>query len=433
MSEVDYVRLLRSEFERQSFEKCLGIALRVILADFPEINTKSNGALSEGDMFRHGRVLLQSVVFWRFQCTETRTALRKSACTGFMFEPPESNMPVYLAARAALLETPGKAYEAVENALAMYSSAYIRQQHPGLFNGNQVVNSAEIPRAREIARQEAGAEIENPLSKVYLSDFELETDKLFNRPIRDYRPSSIEETSERKRFTAFYDSPIHSFWQNWRQGFIDGKPLDWELQRRVALIDDSIWKAGPEAVAAEIAKVEKKWLATRPFGYEAPLTENEVSKVTHSLTHNRDAIVVSTVGLIEQIESFREKVRGLNALEPDVREETVEFANYLVRELTGLIGILPKPDEQVSIEKSGRVALWLRKYNSELLAKLAHYSSPENVAEATVPTSIVLISTGIGAMLGQPLAGAAVGGLISNQMKPGQAAKDLLKGSENER
>ncbi|UWR51839.1 hypothetical protein K4F84_11520 [Phaeobacter inhibens] len=46
-----------------------------------------------------------------------------------------------------------------------------------------------------------------------------------------------------------------SFWREWYQGFLDGKPLDWELQRRVALIDDTIWDAGPETVAAEIERI----------------------------------------------------------------------------------------------------------------------------------------------------------------------------------
>lgn len=46
-----------------------------------------------------------------------------------------------------------------------------------------------------------------------------------------------------------------SFWREWYQGLLDGDPLDWRLQRRVALIDDAIWKAGIEAVAAEIEKI----------------------------------------------------------------------------------------------------------------------------------------------------------------------------------
>ncbi|AXT34732.1 hypothetical protein D1820_06945 [Phaeobacter sp. LSS9] len=50
-----------------------------------------------------------------------------------------------------------------------------------------------------------------------------------------------------------------SFWRDWYQGFLDGKPLDWVLQRRVALIDDAIWDAGPEAVAAEIERIRSRY------------------------------------------------------------------------------------------------------------------------------------------------------------------------------
>lgn len=46
------------------------------------------------------------------------------------------------------------------------------------------------------------------------------------------------------------------FWLDWYQGFLEGRPLDWELQRRVALIEDTIWDAGPEAVANEIEKIQ---------------------------------------------------------------------------------------------------------------------------------------------------------------------------------
>lgn len=51
------------------------------------------------------------------------------------------------------------------------------------------------------------------------------------------------------------DEAEFSFWSEWYQGFILGKLLDWELQRRVALIEDGIWEAGPEAVAKEIERI----------------------------------------------------------------------------------------------------------------------------------------------------------------------------------
>lgn len=46
-----------------------------------------------------------------------------------------------------------------------------------------------------------------------------------------------------------------SFWREWYKGLLDGEPLDWGLQRRVALIDDAVWEAGIEAVAVEIEKI----------------------------------------------------------------------------------------------------------------------------------------------------------------------------------
>ncbi|NDW47900.1 hypothetical protein [Ruegeria sp. PrR005] len=57
--------------------------------------------------------------------------------------------------------------------------------------------------------------------------------------------------------SAFGASSSFTFWRRWYQGFLDGKPLEWELQRRVALIDDAIWEAGPEAVAQEIERIER--------------------------------------------------------------------------------------------------------------------------------------------------------------------------------
>jgi hypothetical protein len=61
-----------------------------------------------------------------------------------------------------------------------------------------------------------------------------------------------------ERLQAFWDADPETwgFWARWYDGMLRGAPLDWELQRAIALIDDSVWKEGPEAVAQEIAKIE---------------------------------------------------------------------------------------------------------------------------------------------------------------------------------
>ncbi|MCR9140429.1 MAG: hypothetical protein NXI27_31045 [Alphaproteobacteria bacterium] len=53
------------------------------------------------------------------------------------------------------------------------------------------------------------------------------------------------------------------FWTTWYEGVVHTDALDWELQRRVALIPDPIWEAGPVAVAEEIERIRAEWLAEK--------------------------------------------------------------------------------------------------------------------------------------------------------------------------
>ena len=57
---------------------------------------------------------------------------------------------------------------------------------------------------------------------------------------------------------------IYSFWRRWYEGFLNGDPLPWDLQEQIALIPDETWEAGPEAVAAEIEKIEAEFQANPP-------------------------------------------------------------------------------------------------------------------------------------------------------------------------
>lgn len=60
-----------------------------------------------------------------------------------------------------------------------------------------------------------------------------------------------------------YQNSVNGFWRDWYQGFLDGKPLDWELQRRVALIPDDDWEKGPAHIADVIADIQAEFLASK--------------------------------------------------------------------------------------------------------------------------------------------------------------------------
>ncbi|MDJ0858866.1 MAG: hypothetical protein QNJ03_07295 [Dinoroseobacter sp.] len=72
-----------------------------------------------------------------------------------------------------------------------------------------------------------------------------------------------------QRLGAFFESDPDTwgFWHRWLEGMRNGQPMDWELQRQVALIgaedDFKIWEDGPEAVAEEIALIEANWARSK--------------------------------------------------------------------------------------------------------------------------------------------------------------------------
>lgn len=83
-------------------------------------------------------------------------------------------------------------------------------------------------------------------------------------------PSDFFVVSEQRtgREDILEDLGAFAFWRRWYEGFVAGAPLDWDLQRRVALIPHEVWDAGADAVAEAIAEIEAKWLAEK-----APLAE----------------------------------------------------------------------------------------------------------------------------------------------------------------
>lgn len=77
---------------------------------------------------------------------------------------------------------------------------------------------------------------------------------------RAYEPAWV-------RFCIYSDANEEwSFWQRWFQGFLDGAPLDWDLQRDIALLPNELWRLGPRAIAEAIAEREARHGARHAAG-----------------------------------------------------------------------------------------------------------------------------------------------------------------------
>ena len=247
-------------------------------------------------------------------------------------------------------------------------------------------------------------------------------------------PQSLTKHYEQLREFLNSDLESWSFWARWYEGMLKGEPLPWDLQERVALIPDEDWKKGPEWIAGKIREIEEGIASSNLETEASEQSENPIDpKIVQSIKQrvglNRDAITVSASSLLEQIEEERERVRGSNTMDADDRERLLSVLDSLLAGISSLQESLPIPGEEVTDEDATGLVLWLREFKPLLRDKALQYVSPDNVSECAIPTAIILGCTGLGSMLGMPLAGAAVGGLLTGQMKPGKAAHDLFKGN----
>lgn len=91
------------------------------------------------------------------------------------------------------------------------------------------------------------------------------------------------------------------FWVRWWDGVLTGWPLDWDLQKKVALIPDNDWKKGPEHIAALIRVIEEHSLQNKAPP-KAPKPESALY-----LTQNRLVARMQAQGLAGQIADVIER------------------------------------------------------------------------------------------------------------------------------
>ena len=92
-----------------------------------------------------------------------------------------------------------------------------------------------------------------------------------------------------------------------------GQPLEWELQRRVAMIPEQVWQTGADAIAKAISETEEAWRAER-LSNRPRSPEFEPNQVKH-LFDNRTLVSAGAASLSATIRMEFERFRaetGLN-------------------------------------------------------------------------------------------------------------------------
>ena len=160
------------------------------------------------------------------------------------------------------------------------------------------------------------------------------------------------------------------FWSDWYQGFFDGKPLDWELQRRVALIPDGDWEKGPEHIAEKIEEIKAEYLSEK-----LPLAEDLIFDLDNGTFHTtpremakpgllgatlsqvkdalEDAMADGSNGINENSTEFRKLSRTFRKYGNDPQRIEMDFTTVhagLTRQIVS--GELPPCEENLALQSA---------------------------------------------------------------------------------
>lgn len=147
------------------------------------------------------------------------------------------------------------------------------------------------------------------------------------------------------------------------------------------------------------------------------------------IAHNGPAVLLLISSLEAQIQEFREKVRADNQL----GDRDYRYKDKLLSYLDGILSALQGIRDHIKLngaQSKENTTYWVKEFIMRVRRNIGDYCDPSHVADAVVPTSIILGLAGLGGLLAGPvgtLAGTAVAGLITGQIKPGVAAEKLQK------
>ena len=108
------------------------------------------------------------------------------------------------------------------------------------------------------------------------------------------------------------------------------------------------------------------------------------------------------------------------------KEKIYEFLEDLQRDIEEVFRIAKKEDEDFEIDKI-EGSKWLPTFKKIFVDEATGAVAPENVAKVALPATIVIGCTAIGTIVGQPIAGALVGGMIATKGSPDKAMAEIVK------
>ncbi|WP_238365811.1 hypothetical protein [Mesobacterium pallidum] len=351
--------------KEQSQEVCVAIATRAASRAWP--NVTGIRFWKTGEDARKAHRILALLTGWAL-LTAAVAAVRptpevKSAASAARFAASAAS-----AASAAFASASAARFASASAASASAASAASAARFAAAAASAASASAARFAAAAASAASAAFfARFAASAASAIYSDAGLDPETLFALPV--WHEAGTPEGLRLKHVgdTLLDTDPAFAFFARWYRGMVEGKPLPWDLQERVALIDPKIWEQGPEAVAAEIEKIVPEWRKEQAANANrAP--EFEPPSVQHLFEAPRavSAGAISVAYSITQgFEAFRAET-GLNET-----PETLVPLEAVPLHLRRIADILREGDRSPEIEQQLREEIGrLNKRIEELTAAL---------------------------------------------------------------
>jgi hypothetical protein len=135
--------------------------------------------------------------------------------------------------------------------------------------------------------------------------------EVLNLPLFDEVPDWFDEGDNQMRQVWASDpDDVWDFWTRWWEGVVQGEPLDWAFQEKVALIPAHIWKQGAAAVARAIKNIEEGMTPLEP-------SDTDMEKVIEQTRHGAVLFYDPDTKLIGE--------EAVSTLPQDVRRDVVDL------------------------------------------------------------------------------------------------------------
>lgn len=161
-------------------------------------------------------------------------------------------------------------------------------------------------------------------------------------------------------------------------------------------------------------------------------TNHNVSK---GLNDNREAILSLCQSLLMQLSEYKQKIQFTNQFGEDYKKELLSFLEKIEDDLRAIMGAVPEIGKQVEKPKVDETVTRLNRFKARFKQNLPKYFEPEHLGDISPPVSIILGCGAVGSFFGGPIgfgAGAFVGKLLTNEIKPGKVDDKVQEMLDNE-